>query len=45
MTPEAGVKVVVFFLITGATEGLEIADIILTTTGKGNDMVDSQVGF
>lgn len=45
MTPEAGVNVVCFPLVAGETKGLQVADIICTTTGKGDDMVDSKVSF
>jgi hypothetical protein len=45
VTPEAGVKVVFFPLIAGAAEGLQVADVVLTTTGKRNDVIDCEVSF
>jgi hypothetical protein len=45
VTPEAGVKVVFFPLIAGAAEGLQVADVVLTTTGKRNDVIDGEVSF
>jgi len=45
VTLEAGIKVVLFPLITGAAEGLQIADIVLTTASKGDDMVNIEVSF
>jgi len=45
MTPEAGVNVVCFALVASETKGLQIADIVCTATGKGDDMVDGKVSF
>lgn len=45
MTPEPGIKVVFFLLVTGAAKGLQIADIILTATSEGDDMVNGEVSF
>jgi len=45
VTPEAGVKVVFFPLIAGGAEGLQVADVVLTPTGKRNDVIDGEVSF
>ncbi len=45
MTPEAGVNVVCFPLVASETESLQVAEIVCTATGKGNDMVDGEVSF
>lgn len=43
MSPKLGINVVCFLLIAGEAEGLKVADIILTATGQGNDMVNAEV--
>ena len=45
MTPEARVNVVCFPLVASETESLQVAEIVCTATGKGNDMVDGEVCF
>jgi hypothetical protein len=45
MTPEPGIEVVFFPLVTGVAEGLQIADVILTAASKGDDMVNGEVRF
>lgn len=42
ITPEARVKVVFFMLVTGAAESLQVTDVILTTTGKGNNVINGE---
>jgi len=45
MSSKPGINVVCFLPIADKAEGLEIADIVLTATGEGNDMVNSKVNF
>jgi hypothetical protein len=45
MASEAGINIVCFLLITGEAKSLQVADIILPTTGKRDDMVDSKISF
>jgi len=45
MTPEPGIKVVLFLLIAGEAECLQIADIVLTPIGKGNDVINGKISF
>ena len=45
MAFKAGIDMVCFPLVTGAAEGLQIADIVLTTASKGNNMVNRKVSF
>ena len=45
MTPEPRVEVVCFPLVAGAAQSLQIADVVLTATGKGNNVVDGEVSF
>ena len=45
ITPESGINVVFFLLVAGAAESLQIADVILTATGKGDNVVDGEVSF
>ncbi len=45
MTTKAGVNVVFFLLVASETKGLQVADIVCTTTCKGDDMVDGKISF
>jgi len=45
IAPESGIEVVFFLLVTGKTEGLQIADIVGAATGKGDDVIDGKVSF
>ena len=45
MTPEPGIEVVFFLLVVGVAEGLQIANVILIATGKGDDLVNGKVIF
>lgn len=45
MSSEPGIDVVFFLLVAGTAESLQIADVILTATGKGDNVVDGEVSF
>ena len=45
MAFKAGIKMVCFPLVTGRAEGLQIADIILTTASQRDNMVNRKVSF
>jgi hypothetical protein len=37
---EPRIKVVLFAAVAGATEGLQVADVVATAAGQGDDMID-----
>jgi hypothetical protein len=40
VTTEAGIEVMLFLLVTGKAESLQVTNIILTTTSQGHNVVN-----